>query len=98
MKFFRFYRAIILSVLLVVFQVFSYAQDTTSTRQKLTEVLTDDEAQWYMQPWVWVVGGIALLLLLIALFSGGRKKEKAKTRTDKVIITKTVRTETDVDD
>ena len=44
------------------------------------------------------IQNFALLLLLIAMFSGGRKKDKATSRTDKVIITKTVRTETDVED
>lgn len=76
----------------------AFSQDTTTTKSTVTEVLTNDEALWYMQPWVWVVGGVALLLLLIAMFSGGRKKDKATSRTDKIIITKTVRTETDVDD
>lgn len=74
-----------------------FSQDTTTTKTT-TNLLTNGEAVWYMQPWVWVVGGVALLLLLIALFSGGRKKDKSTSRTDKVIITKTVRTETDVED
>ena len=70
------------------------AQDTSYS----TTTNTDSEELWYLQPWVWVVGGVVLLLLLIALFSGGKKKNNNSTRTDKVIITKTVRTETDVDD
>ena len=70
-----------------------FAQDTTysSSSNVVSEQL------WYMQPWVWVVGGVVLLLLLIALF-GGRKKASNNVRTDKVIITKTVRTESDVND
>lgn len=79
-------------VMLICIQVNAFAQDTTYT----TNTTTDSEALWYMQPWVWIVGGVILLLLLIALFSGG-KKNKNTSRTDKVIITKTVRTETDVD-
>jgi hypothetical protein len=75
----------------VLFQSLALAQDST-----ITTTMTTDETLWYMQPWVWVVGGIALLLILISLFSGGRKNN-AKSRTDKVIITKTVRTESDVD-
>lgn len=75
-----------------LFSTLLYAQDSTKS---VKSILTNDEQLWYMQPWVWVVGGVALLLLLIALFSG--KKNKATARTDKVIITKTVRTETDVD-
>lgn len=87
------------SIFITLSGIVAQAQDTTSVKTDITQTLTNDDAMWYMQPWVWIVGGIALLLLLIALFSGGKKKtEEAKTRTDKVIITKTVRTETDVDD
>jgi hypothetical protein len=31
------------------------------------------EAQWYAQPWIWVVGGAVFILLLVALLRGGRK-------------------------
>ena len=74
-----------------LFQQLSIAQDST-----IRTTLTTDETLWYMQPWVWIVGGIAFLLILIALFSGGNRN-KGTSRTDKVIITKTVRTESDVD-
>ena len=86
--------------LLVAFFIFSFeklnAQDTT---RSVTEIITDEGAVWYMQPWVWIVGGIVLLLILISLFSGGKKKANNanSTRTDKVIITKTVRRETDTE-
>ncbi|MEO6405453.1 MAG: hypothetical protein ABIY51_11005 [Ferruginibacter sp.] len=80
------------------FWSYAMSQDTTTTKENIKEVLTNNETVWYMQPWVWIVGGIAILLLLIAMFSGGRKRDKATSRTDKVIITKTVRTETDVDE
>ncbi len=72
------------------------AQDTT---RSVTQVLTEENEPWYMQPWVWIAGGIALLLILIALFSGGKKRtNNNSTRTDKVIITKTITRETDVND
>ncbi len=98
MKHFNLSRWYILIFIFLGSQYSALSQDTTTTKERVTEVLTNDEALWYMQPWVWVVGGVALLLLLIAMFSGGRKKEKSTSRTDKVIITKTVRTETDVED
>lgn len=79
-------------ILLMLVHTASLAQDTTYS----TSTTTASEELWYLQPWVWVAGGVVLLLLLIALFSGGKKKNN-NTRTDKVIITKTVRTETDVD-
>ncbi len=80
---------------LLLFSLINQAQDTTRT---VTQVLTEENEPWYMQPWVWIAGGIALLLILIALFGGGKKRNNNSTRTDKVIITKTVRRETDVDD
>lgn len=30
---------------------------------------------WYMQPWVWVVGGAIFILLLIGMLRGSGKKE-----------------------
>ena len=66
------------------------AQDSSRTAG---EIIT--EKSWYMQPWVWVVGGIAVLLILISLFSGSGRKNNSQ-RTDRVIITKTVKTETDI--
>lgn len=86
-------RYLLFTTLLLSFQSALIAQDTTYS----TTTITESEQLWYLQPWVWIVGGVILLLLLIALFSGG-KKNKNTSRTDKVIITKTVRTERDVDD
>jgi len=82
-------------MLFILVHLVSLAQDTTYS----TSTTTASEELWYLQPWVWVAGGVVLLLLLIALFSGGKKKvnNNNNTRTDKVIITKTVRTETDVE-
>lgn len=65
--------------------------------QEDTVITTTSEELWYLQPWVWIAGGVVLLLLLMALFRGGKKKNDSNTRTDRVIITKTVRTETDTD-
>ena len=80
---------------LMLFGLIIQAQDTT---RSVTQILTEENESWYMQPWVWIAGGIALLLILIALFSGGKKRNNNSTRTDKVIITKTVTRETDVND
>ena len=68
-----------------------HAQDTA---RAAGEIIT--EKAWYMQPWAWLVGGIAVLLILISIFSGGNIN-KNNTRTDRVIITKTVTTETEID-
>ncbi len=34
-----------------------------------------DTQQWYMQPWVWVVGGAVFILLFVALIRGNSKKD-----------------------
>jgi hypothetical protein len=34
-----------------------------------------DNSIWYMQPWVWIVGGAVFILLLVAMFRGSGKKE-----------------------
>ena len=88
------FRKASLLMLFILVHFMAFAQDTTYS----TSTTTASEELWYLQPWAWVAGGVVLLLLLIALFSGGKKKKNDNnTRTDKVIITKTVRTETDVD-
>lgn len=32
-------------------------------------------AQWFSQPWVWVVGGAIFILLLVIVLKSGRKSE-----------------------
>lgn len=86
---------IMIGFILMLMQMMVFAQDTTLVTT--TTTTTNPETLWYMQPWVWIAGGAALLLILIAMFSG-KRKDRAKSRTDRVIITKTIRTETDADD
>lgn len=77
---------------LLMFSAFgTFAQEQTggatsgSTSSTVTTRTTTSE-MWYAQPWVWVVGGAVLLLLLIALLRDGSGKGSA----DRVTITKTV--------
>ncbi len=51
-------------------QLCVWAQDTTET--KTTDKGTS-AATWFTQPWVWIVGGILLLLILVAAFRGPGK-------------------------
>jgi len=61
-------------------QVLAFAQDSTST--STTRTTTTTTTTWYTQPWVWVVGGIVLLIILIALFRGNSStKDREVTRT-----------------
>ncbi|UEG49838.1 hypothetical protein LK994_14450 [Ferruginibacter lapsinanis] len=32
-------------------------------------------AQWYMQPWVWVVGGAIFILLIVIIVKGEKKAQ-----------------------
>lgn len=63
----------------------------TSTSTSSTTSITQTDT-WYTQPWVWVVGGIILLLLIVALTRGN----SSTGRSDKVTVSKSVRTDTDV--
>ena len=33
------------------------------------------DSDWYQQPWIWIVGGLVFILLLVALLKGGGKKD-----------------------
>jgi hypothetical protein len=66
--------------------VLIFAQEsggTTVTKTTHTETQT-----WYLQPWAWVVGGAVFIIIIIALVRGGRS--------DRVTITKTSTTDTNV--
>ena len=33
------------------------------------------DSDWYQQPWIWIVGGLVFILLLVALLKGGGRKD-----------------------
>ena len=80
------------TIMLLLLTIYTFAQDSTRVATTTSTSVTTEE--WYMQKWVWVLGGVVLIIILLALFSGG---SKSSGRTDKVIVTKTVRTESDTD-
>ncbi len=84
----------VLFVLLAMCQIMVWAQDSTSTAISTTTTSTSTEETWYAQPWVWIVGGAALLLLIVALVRGNSSDNSG--RTDRVTVTKSVKTDTDV--
>ena len=84
----------VLFVLLMICQVMVFAQDSTSTAVSTTTSTTTTEQTWYTQPWVWIVGGAALLLLIVALVRGNSGDRAG--RTDRVTVTKSVKTDTDI--
>ena len=57
---------------MLLFSVFSFAQDkkvdvTINTKE-------DNGSNFFMQPWVWIVGGAVFILLLIALLRNNNSK------------------------
>lgn len=67
-----------------------WAQDTTVTATTQTTSTTTQQT-WYAQPWVWVVAGAVVILLIVALTRGN--KGDSNGRTDKVTVTKTTSSE-----
>lgn len=58
-------------VLASFFSVLAFAQE----KKIEVDINTKSESDgWWMQPWVWVVGGAIFILLLVALLRGGRKQ------------------------
>ena len=87
------FKVLISIVILTLIQAVTLAQDTTHSS---TTVTTHSETTtWYTSPWVWIVGIAVFILLLVALL-GGKKADRTGT-TDKVTVTKSVRTDRDTD-
>ena len=66
-----FSRASVLMAMLL-FSFYSFAQDKKVDVTINTK--TDDGNSFFMQPWVWIVGGAVFLLLLIALLRNNSSK------------------------
>jgi hypothetical protein len=82
-----------LLVMLTFSQIIVWAQDSTTTAVSTSTTSTTSET-WYAEPWVWIVGGAVLLLLIVALTRGNKGDRSG--RTDRVTVTKSVKTDTDV--
>ena len=66
-----------------------FAQDSTASSSQTTS--STSVSTTTIQPWVWVVGGVVLLIIIIALVSRGSSRGGAHT--DKVTYTKTTSSE-----
>jgi hypothetical protein len=61
-------------------QVAAWAQDSTSrTNTTVVTKETTTTTDWYTEPWVWIVGGAVLLIILVALLRGNSNKEVSRT-------------------
>ena len=69
-------------MLLFSFTFFAlHAQDTSKTTVTHETTTTTRSTEWYMQPWAWVVGGVLLIIILVALFRGNSTTDKEVSRT-----------------
>jgi hypothetical protein len=60
-------KAAMLCVISLV-SVVAIAQDSTNVSGG------DSSGSWYRQPWIWVVGGVVFLLLIIAMLRGSNRQ------------------------
>lgn len=67
----------------------AWAQDSSV---KATSQTTTTTETWYTEPWVWIVGGAVLILIIVAL-TRGNKGGDSTGRTDRVTVTKTTSSE-----
>ena len=66
-------KRIYLSVLSALLSVMALAQEATTTDVNVN--LKDDTGAAGF-PWLWVIGGLVFLILLVALLSGGRGSDR----------------------
>lgn len=59
---------------------------TTTTERTDITITSGDGDEWYLSPWVWIIGAAVFILLLVALLSGRRDT----VRSDRVTVEKTV--------
>ena len=91
------FKTIAALLMLTFVQAMAFAQDSansSSSSSSTTSTTVTTQETWYTEPWVWIVGGAVLLLLIVALVRGNNSN--SATRSDKVTVTKSVRTDTDV--
>lgn len=64
-------KLIVLTAIISIVQLAAWAQE------KKTEVSINvnkgDNGGWYSHPWVWIVGGLVFILLLVALLRGNNR-------------------------
>jgi len=84
------------SVLTLVLINSAWAQDSTGSSSGTTikTTTTTQHTEWYAAPWVWIVGGIIVILLIAGIVSGNRTSTSRTTVTD-TGTTRTITTDTD---
>jgi len=59
--------------------VLSLALTNTAIAQETVEINGQDVGSWFERNWMWVTGGVLLLLLIIGLSSRGSRSKKTTT-------------------
>ena len=59
-----------------VMQLIAFSQDTV-TRSSTT--VTTKTNNFEIEPWMWIVGGAVILVIIVALISGSSSKEVSRT-------------------
>ena len=73
------WKAFVAIFILSLAQLAVFAQDQPSgDGNKSTTITTETTSTttWYTQPWVWIVGAIVLLILIVALVRGNSGESK----------------------
>lgn len=71
----------LMALVFALFQLPLLAQDnpTGQNNNSSTTTTTTETTTWYVQPWVWIVGGVVLLIIILALVRGSGNKEVHRT-------------------
>ena len=67
----------VLLVALCVMQFTAWSQDAVS--HSSTTVTTKTNNSFQVEPWMWIVGGAVLLVILVALLRGNSNKDVSRT-------------------
>lgn len=76
-------------IMTMMASVYSFAQDATNVTVEKTATTTTTQ-EWYTEPWVWIVGGALLFILLLGAILGGgsRSRNTSDTRVHRTTITR----------
>jgi hypothetical protein len=72
--------------------IYTYAQDSSNTTvshssasqsSSSSTTIPENTAMWYSSPWVWVVGALLLIVILLTIFRGGSGSKSEVSHTVK---------------
>ena len=75
-----FYKVFMATAFMLLLNGITFAQDSAASATTSTTTTTTSSSTNAIQPWMWIVGGIIVLAIIIALVSRGSK--------EKIVVTK----------